>query len=219
MLIAFWHRPVLIVCNLSAHSKASGRVPFFCADSYSPIRGKKIEGARIFFVLRSCLYRRGERMDDIYKRNVENIYRICFMYLKNPADAEDAVQSTFLKLLKSDIAFADTEHEKAWLIVTARNHCKDVLKSWWRTRKAELPNLPEAGMDDSFGHSGEVLERLLSLPDKYKIVLYLYYFEEYSVKEIAGMLKRKESTIQTQLAKGRKLMKVSLGGYYGNESY
>ncbi|QAY68559.1 sigma-70 family RNA polymerase sigma factor [Paenibacillus protaetiae] len=158
-------------------------------------------------------------MDDIYKRNVENIYRICFMYLKNPADAEDAVQSTFLKLLKSDIAFADTEHEKAWLIVTARNHCKDVLKSWWRTRKAELPNLPEAGMDDSFGHSGEVLERLLSLPDKYKIVLYLYYFEEYSVKEIAGMLKRKESTIQTQLAKGRKLMKVSLGGYYGNESY
>lgn len=153
-------------------------------------------------------------MDDIYKRNVDMIYRICFMYLKNPTDSEDAVQSIFLKLLKSNTSFADPEHEKAWLIVTTRNHCKDLLKSWWRTRKVELTRLPEAVWGDDGDRSGEVLDRLLALPDKYKIVLYLYYFEEYSVREIANMLIRKESTIQSQLAKGRTLMKLSLGGRY-----
>ena len=74
--------------------------------------------------------------------------------------------------------------------------------------------LPEAILGDDIGHSGEVLEHLLALPEKYKIVLYLYYFEDYSVREIANMISRKESTIQTQLAKGRKLMKLSLGGHY-----
>ncbi|MEO3944747.1 sigma-70 family RNA polymerase sigma factor [Gorillibacterium sp. CAU 1737] len=157
---------------------------------------------------------RGESMDDIYKRNVEMIYRICFMYLKNSTDSEDAVQSIFLKLLKSNTSFADPEHEKAWLIVTTRNYCKDFLKSWWRTRKVELTRLPEAVWRDDNDGSGEVLDQLLALPDKYKIVLYLYYFEEYSVREIANILIRKESTIQTQLAKGRTLMKVSLGGHY-----
>ncbi|THF76434.1 RNA polymerase sigma factor [Cohnella fermenti] len=153
-------------------------------------------------------------MDDIYKRNVEMIYRICFMYLKNSTDSEDAVQSIFLKLLKSNTSFADPEHEKAWLIVMTRNYCKDILKSWWRTRKVELARLPEAVWRDDGDRSGEVLDQLLALPDKYKIVLYLYYFEEYSVREIANMLIRKESTIQTQLAKGRTLMKLSLGGHY-----
>lgn len=153
-------------------------------------------------------------MDDIYKRNVEMIYRICFMYLKNSTDSEDAVQSIFLKLLKSNTSFADLEHEKAWLIVTTRNYCKDLLKSWWRTRKVELTRLPEAVWRDDGDRSREVLDQLLMLPDKYKIVLYLYYFEEYSVREIANMLIRKESTIQSQLAKGRTLMKLSLGGHY-----
>ncbi|MBB6673421.1 RNA polymerase sigma factor [Cohnella nanjingensis] len=153
-------------------------------------------------------------MDDIYKRNVEMIYRICFMYLKNSTDSEDAVQSIFLKLLKSNTSFADPEHEKAWLIVTTRNYCKDLLKSWWRTRKVELTRLPEAVWRDDGDRSREVLDQLLALPDKYKIVLYLYYFEEYSVREIANMLIRKESTIQSQLAKGRTLMKLSLGGHY-----
>jgi RNA polymerase sigma-70 factor (ECF subfamily) len=153
-------------------------------------------------------------MDDIYKRNVEMIYRICFIYLKNPTDSEDAVQSIFLKLLKSNTSFADPEHEKAWLIVTTRNYCKDLLKSWWRTRKVELTRLPEAVWRDDGDRSREVLDQLLALPNKYKIVLYLYYFEEYSVREIANMLIRKESTIQTQLAKGRTLMKLSLGGHY-----
>ncbi|GMK41215.1 hypothetical protein PCCS19_42710 [Paenibacillus sp. CCS19] len=158
-------------------------------------------------------------MNEVYQRNVDRVYRICFMYLKNRTDAEDAVQSVFLKLFKSDIGFRDFEHEKAWLIVTARNHCKDQLKSWWRTRQVDLAVLPEGIWHDDREGSGAVLEKLLSLPAKYRIILYLYYYEDYSVRELSSMLGRKESTIQTQLAKGRALMRISLGGHYDQSSY
>lgn len=158
-------------------------------------------------------------MDQLYQRNVDRIYRICFMYLKNQADAEDAVQSVFLKLFKSEMTFKDHEHEKAWLIVTARNHCKDQLKGWWRTRHVDLEVLPEGIWRDDREGSGAILEKLLSLPSKYRIVLYLYYYEDYSVRELSSMLGRKESTVQTQLAKGRALMKLSLGGHYDQSSH
>jgi RNA polymerase sigma-70 factor (ECF subfamily) len=153
-------------------------------------------------------------MNEVYERNVDRMYRICFMYLKNSTDAEDAVQSIFLKLFKSEMSFRDLEHEKAWLIVTARNHCKDMLKSWWRTRHVDMAVLPEGIWHDDREGSGVVLDKLLALPAKYRIVLYLYYYEDYSVREISTMLDRKESTVQTQLAKGRELMKLSLGGHY-----
>jgi RNA polymerase sigma-70 factor (ECF subfamily) len=136
------------------------------------------------------------------------------MYLKNSADAEDAVQSVFVKLINSHKVFNGDEHEKAWLMVTARNHCKDVLKSWWKSRRIDMEALPEVPYWDNHGESGEVLARLLSLPEKYKTVLYLYYFEDYSVREISMMLGLKESTIQTQLSKGRQRLKFDLGGKY-----
>jgi RNA polymerase sigma-70 factor (ECF subfamily) len=136
------------------------------------------------------------------------------MYLKNAADTEDAVSVIFLKLLESSKNFQDHEHEKAWLICTARNVCKDILKHWWRTRRVELDSLPEFPSWDSKDRAGEALSALLSLPEKYKTVMYLYYFEGYSIKEMSQMLKRKESTLQTQLAKGRRLLKIDLGGYF-----
>lgn len=155
-----------------------------------------------------------EELDEIYKRNVDMVYRLSFMYLKNTAETEDAVQSIFLKLFKSNVSFSDREHEKAWLILTTKNHCKDILKSWWKTRHVDVESLPEIPCWDEREQSGNVLERLLSLPEKYKVVLYLYYFEEYSVKEISSLLGYKESTIQTQLSTGRKRLKFILGGQY-----
>ncbi|GGH19405.1 RNA polymerase sigma factor [Paenibacillus segetis] len=159
---------------------------------------------------KNSLLRTDRELGEIYRRNVDTVYRLCYMYLKNSADAEDAVQSIFLKLIKSSPIFSDHEHEKAWFIVLTQNHCKDILKSWWKTRRIDLTALPEVSCWDDCEQSGEVLERLLTLPNKYKIVLYLYYFEDYSVKEISNMLKRKVSTIQTQLATGRKLLKMNL---------
>ncbi|KQL50026.1 RNA polymerase subunit sigma-70 [Brevibacillus choshinensis] len=162
----------------------------------------------------NSLLRTDKELAELYQRHADLVYRLCYIYLKNPVDAEDAVQSVFIKLIKSQMVFNDNEHEKAWLMVTTRNYCKDSLKNWWKTRRVALDSLPEVASWNGNESSGEVLARMLSLPEKYKTVLYLYYFEEYSVKEISEMLGHKESTIQTQLSRGRKLLKIDLGGNY-----
>lgn len=158
------------------------------------------------------LLRTDKELAELYQRHVDLVYRLCYIYLQHPVDAEDAVQSVFLKLIQSRQVFQDHEHEKAWLTVTARNHCKDILKHWWKIRRVALDALPEVPSWTGGEPSGAVLARLLSLPEKYKTVLYLYYFEGYSVKEIADLLARKESTILTQLSRGRKRLKIDLGG-------
>jgi RNA polymerase sigma-70 factor (ECF subfamily) len=148
----------------------------------------------------------------VYRRNVDTIYRLCLVYLKNTPDAEDAVQSVFLKFINASKVFHNRSHEKAWFIVTAKNQCKDALKNRWRTHKVNLDVLPEIPRWDDHGQGDEILAGLLALPEKYKTVLYLYYYEGYSVKELSVMLSRKPSTVQTQLAKGRALLKIDLGG-------
>jgi len=162
----------------------------------------------------NSLLRTDKELAELYQRQAELVYRLCYIYLKSPVDAEDAVQSVFLKLIQAPISFNDREHEKAWLTVTARNYCKDVLKSWWKTRRVVLDALPEISSWNGVEPSGKMLARLLSLPEKYKTVLYLYYFEQYSVREIAEMLGHKESTIQTQLSRGRRRLQIDLGGNF-----
>ena len=154
-----------------------------------------------------------KELENLYRQHVDMVYRLCYMYLKNPFDAEDAVSTVFLKLIRAQKSFQDHEHEKAWLICTAKNTCRDILKHWWKTRRVDLENLLDIPAWDDQNHAESVLSYLLSLPEKYKTVLYLYYFEGYSVKEMSVMLGRKESTLQTQLAKGRELLKIDLEGY------
>jgi len=155
-----------------------------------------------------------KELAEMYQRNINMVYKLCYIYLKNAVDAEDAVQSVFLKLLKSHMVFNDDEHEKAWFIMTTKNHCKDMLKSWWKRQRVDFDTLPEVSSWNSDAQTGEVLAKLLELPEKYKVVLFLYYFEDYSVKEISELLGRKESTIQSQLHRGRERLKIDLGGKY-----
>jgi RNA polymerase sigma-70 factor (ECF subfamily) len=150
---------------------------------------------------------------ELYERNIKRIYQICFMHLKNQADAEDAVQTVFLKYLKSEKKFIDDEHEKAWFIKVAQNHCRDVLRYWWRSHQVDIENIPEIQAFETC-ESALLLEKLLELPRKYKDILFMYYFEGYSVKEISKHLHRNESTIRTQLSKGRERLKINIGGYY-----
>ncbi len=155
-------------------------------------------------------------IDKIYERQIDRIYRICYMYLNSHADAEDAVQTVFLKYINAKKAFHDLEHEKAWFIITAKNCCRDTLRNFWRSRRIDIETLPEIPVWDK-EQSEEVLIKLLSLPTKYKLVLYLYYYEEYSVKEISNLLHKNESTIRTQLSTGRKRLKIDLGGNFLEE--
>ena len=162
----------------------------------------------------NSLLRADKELADMYQRNVDMIYRLCYMYLKNSADAEDAVQVVFIKFMKARKSFNDKEHEKAWFIKTTRNYCNDTLKSWWNTRRTDFEELPEIPVWDDNEQTSSVRYAMLSLPEKYKTVLYLHYFEGYSVKEMVRILNRKGSTLQTQLAKGRELLKIDLGGNY-----
>lgn len=150
-------------------------------------------------------------IEDIYHRHVDTVYRVCFMFMKNRAEAEDAVQTTFINLMNSNVSFKDEAHEKAWLIVTASNICKNNLKHWFRSKRSDYDDyLNHLRHIDSYDF--EVLEEVLSLPAKYKTVIYLYYYEGYSSVEISRTLGVKESTIRSWLYRGRKLLKKSLGG-------
>jgi len=150
-------------------------------------------------------------IEDIYNRHVNTVYRVCYMFMKNRSEAEDAVQTTFLKLMNSNISFKDHSHEKAWLIVTASNVCKNSLKHWSRSKSRNYEDyINDFKHIDT--HEFEILEEVLSLPEKYKTVIYLYYYEGYSSVEISKILGVKEATIRSWLYRGRKLLKKSLGG-------
>lgn len=146
-----------------------------------------------------------EEIANIYNRQYKTVYRICFSFMKNAVDAEDMAQETFLKLISSKKQFESQEHEKAWLIVTASNTCKDELRQWKR-RLEKIKSLSQQEIvvqeeDD------KVLEWVMALPVKYKQVIYLYYYEGYHTSEIASMLHCSESTVRNQLLRGRRLLK------------
>ncbi len=167
----------------------------------------------------NSLLRTDKELVEVYQRNVDRVYKLCYVYLKNAVDAEDAVQSVFLKFLQSNVSFYDSEHEKAWFIATAKNYCKDILKSWWKRQRVDFETLPDIASSNEDQQEKEVILKLLALPERYRVVLYLYYLEGYSVKEIAVHLERNESTIRSQLQRGREQLKIDLGGKdFGHES-
>ena len=134
------------------------------------------------------------------------LLRAAFSVLRNTADAQDAAQEAFLKLLQKRPAFHDAEHEKAWLIRVTVNTAKNMLKTANRTEPLEKY--------DAFVYQehSETLNAVLSLPLKYRTVIHLYYYEGYSIKEIAAILEIPEATAGTQLARGREKLKTILKG-------
>lgn len=137
------------------------------------------------------------------------MYRLCYSFLGSAADAEDATQSVFMKLIDRPRSFNDEEHEKAWLIVCAQNHCRDVLKSAHRTRQTELAgDYP----DERQPQHDETIEAVLALPEKYKTCLYLFYYEGYRTAEIAAMTGVPASTVRSHLSEARSLLRTMLGG-------
>lgn len=131
------------------------------------------------------------------------LYRLCFVMLRSEADAEDAVQETFLQYLRKAPAFANAGHEKAWLITTAKNKCRDTLRS--RRRQQQLPYSTEPPAMPQTAESG-ILEALLTLPEKYRLVLALYYVEGYRVEDIARIIQKTPSAVKMRLQKGRRLL-------------
>lgn len=157
-----------------------------------------------------ALQRTGKEITEIYNRQVDTVYRICYSYMKNTADTEDMVQETFLRLISSGVGFVSEEHEKAWLIVTASNLCKDTLKKWWR--RTEDIDDPALGLKQPPFETDEVLAAILKLPADQKCAVYMYYYEGYSTADIAGYLHCPQVTVRSRLSRARKALKQKLGG-------
>ena len=153
--------------------------------------------------------RTDEEITRVYEKFVDTVYRVCFMMLKNTSETEDATQNVFIKFMRDDKEFTSDEHVKAWLIVTAQNECKNMLKHWFRSKRDDIDSVPEAAYVDEDGKK-DLLEKVLSLEEKYRMPIYLYYYEGYSTSEISEMLKIKHSTIRTYMAKGREKLKIIL---------
>ncbi|MEZ3436025.1 MAG: sigma-70 family RNA polymerase sigma factor [Lachnospiraceae bacterium] len=139
------------------------------------------------------------------------VKRVCFYHLKNEADTEDVFQNVFLKYMLHDEPFSSREHEKSWLLRVAINACKDYLKSFFRRSVVSLEVLDEIEDEERESHR-EVLEAVLSLPVKYKDVIYLHYYEGYTAAEIGKIIGKKENTVYSLLFRGREMLKERLGG-------
>ena len=147
---------------------------------------------------------------EFYDRQVKRVYRLAMVMMGNISDAEDVTQTVFLKAWEKKPDFRDADHEIAWILTTTRNQCKDIHKSFYRRKRADLENAPEPQVTLETQMDSEIWEALQSLAEKYRMVLYLYYYEGYSVRELSVIPRRRESTLQTQLATGRKQMKSLL---------
>ena len=143
------------------------------------------------------------------ERYLNLVYRVALNCVGNPADADDVSQNTMLRLLRQKEGFQSEDHARRWLIRVTVNESKRLLTAPWRRRTVALEELA-AAIPSEHKEGQELLEAVLSLPRKYRLPLYLYYYEGYQVGEIGALLERRPSTVQTQLARGRELLKKQL---------
>jgi len=156
-----------------------------------------------------------EMIEGIYRRNFKLVYQICLVMLKNVPDAEDAAQTVFRRVMERGETFRDPEHEKAWLIVTARNECRDQLKHWWRRCREDASALDALTWEQP--EDGLVWEQVSALPEQHRLVLLLHYYQGYTTDEIAGILGENPSTVRSRLVQARKKLKLRLEAEgYGN---
>ena len=142
------------------------------------------------------------------ERHLDMVYRVALNWFRNPADAEDAAQTAMLKLWQADTEFADDEHLRRWLVRVTLNVCRDMARSPWRRRTISLEELPEPAFSDEERRA--VYREVMALPGKYRVPLYLYYYEGYAAGEVGELLGLKTSTVQTRLARGREKLKHML---------
>ena len=167
-----------------------------------------------------------QSVQELIERYQNNLYAIAFNICKNPSDAQDVVQDTFIQYYTSKKEFKDEQHLRAWLIRVAINKSKNMTLTFWHQHKVSMYSSKE-----TFWHQHKVsleeymetltfetpesenlFEEVMKLPKKYRIVIHLFYYEDYSVKEIAEILKLSQSNVKVRLSRARALLKESLNG-------
>ncbi len=157
---------------------------------------------------------------DAMNRHGNMVMRIALNYCKNKYDAEDITQDVFCKLVRvtqipsakkdSVLTFNDEEHLKRWLIRVTINECKSMLITPWHKKTSFLEDVEKREGAYESKEKSDLYEIVMKLPRKYRIPIYLYYYEEYSTKEISEILEMKEATVRAQLMRGRNILKKKL---------
>ena len=142
------------------------------------------------------------------ERYLDMVYRIALNYFRHPQDAEDAAQEAMLRLWRTDTNFEGEDHLRRFLVRVTLNVCRDFSRSPWRKRTVPLESCREPALAD--GEHRALYRAVMDLPEKYRVPLYLYYYEGYSVPEVGELLELKPSTVQTRLDRGRKQLKTML---------
>lgn len=145
------------------------------------------------------------------ERYADTVRRICMIHLKNHADTEDIFQNVFLKYVLSTTVFESEEHEKAWFIRVTINACRNLLKSFFRSRTVSLDTLLDQPAEMT-ENDRTVLDAVLALPPKYRDVVYLHYYEGYTAPQIGEILKKNVNTIYTLLTRAKQALRETLGG-------
>ncbi len=142
------------------------------------------------------------------KRHMDTVFRVAYNYLRNHADAEDVTQTVLFKLFRSDVEFNDEAHVKRWLIRATINECTSLYRAL-RRRPENIDDYLEtlAAPECDRANDIELLRRVMDLPLRYSMPLYLYYYEGYDVHEVARLLRLPEATVRTRLARARRRLK------------
>lgn len=151
------------------------------------------------------------KIEDAVREYTQMVLNIAYTYTKNSHDAEDIAQDVFLSLYRNMWKIGSYEYMKAWLIRVTINKSKNHMKTAWIRKRSEMPNVQQ---DLPTNETGDLLNAVLSLDVKYKIPIYLMYYEGYSIKEISEIVKIKPATIGTRLKRGREILKTLLGDDY-----
>ena len=154
--------------------------------------------------------------EECIEKYIKMVYRIAFHYFGNCEDAEDVTQDVFLKIFSSNISRENDEELKAWIIRVTTNLCHSRYRNPFVRKRAELEGYEWEQMscydtgEQDYINRKVVMDAVLSLPDRYRIIVYLYYYEEYSCRQISSILQLKETTVQTRLARAREKLKCLL---------
>lgn len=150
-----------------------------------------------------------QSVQELAEKYQNNLFAIAFNICKNKEDAEDVVQDTFIQYHTIKKNFESEQHIRAWLIRVTINKAKNMNHTFWRKNKMSIEDYMETLVFET-SESETLFETVMKLPEKYRIVIHLFYYEDYSVREIANVLRISESNVKVRLSRGRSILKEQL---------
>ena len=153
----------------------------------------------------------GQSAAAFYDSYCSMVYRVCLSFVRDPHTAADLMQDTFMRWLQTEAPPQGKKHEPAWLVMTAGNICRDYLRRQKRTRHEDITEAHSIAAADTSRRDSEILEAVRRLPDKYKTVIFLFYYEDMTTDEIAQFTDTRSSTVRSQLTRARELLRNELG--------